>query len=79
MSKDTYRLNYIEFDDPDDDRSTKSPNHDGGIRITFNARGVAAFCCAGNITVEDQDRIASAIEMAYWQGKEVGLKSRKTE
>lgn len=66
-------VTYIEFDDPDDPRSIKHPDHDGAIRFTIAPEGYILALPNGKLlSGDDQELFGKMLRFAYWQGKEVG-------
>ena len=75
MNDDKVTIDWVEFDDPDDPRSRKHPDHDGGIRISFAPEGmVLVMPNAKNLAREDTQALGKLLRLVYYQGKEVGKK-----
>lgn len=74
-------IDWIEFEDACDPRSTAHPDHDGGIRFTIAPEGyVIALPNGGLLGTEDQKVLGKMLRLAYYQGKKMGqLMERKDE
>ena len=66
-------IDWIEFNDSDDPRSTASKKHDSKVRITFTPEAmVVVLPRGGELGVEDQQALGKLLRLAYYQGKDVG-------
>ena len=74
------KIDWIEFNDPDDPRSGAYPDkkESGSFRITFAPEGMAVLLPnAKHLSNDDRMVLAQMLKLAYTQGKEVGKKTNR--